>query len=64
MGIFSQSSLLGLDIGTHSIKLVEVKHSRQGPVITFAKAVQIPPGQNIPLTRFLSRRKVEETRHR
>jgi len=32
---------LGLDIGSHSIKLVEVKHTRGGPIITLAKSVPI-----------------------
>jgi len=34
-------SILGLDIGSHSIKLVEVKHTRGGPIITCAKAIAI-----------------------
>lgn len=41
MGLFRQNSILGLDIGSHSIKLVEVKHTRGGPVITCAKVVSI-----------------------
>ncbi|MBC8230955.1 hypothetical protein H8E77_15495 [bacterium] len=41
MGFFRKSSILGLDIGSHSIKLVEVKHTRGGPIITFAKSVPI-----------------------
>ena len=41
MGLLRQSSLLGLDIGSHSIKLVEVKRTREGSVITCAKAVPI-----------------------
>ena len=41
MGLFGQNSILGLDIGSHSIKLVEIKHTRGGPIITCAKSVLI-----------------------
>ena len=41
MGLFNQDTILGLDIGSHSIKLAEVKHTREGAVITCAKAIQI-----------------------
>lgn len=40
VGLFSRS-ILGLDIGSHSIKLVEVKRTRGGPIITCAKAVSM-----------------------
>lgn len=40
VGLFSRS-ILGLDIGSHSIKLVEVKKTRGGPIITCAKAVSM-----------------------
>jgi len=35
-------SVLGVDIGSHSIKLVEVKHTKEGPMITFAQSATIP----------------------
>jgi len=38
---FFNRSILGLDIGSHSIKLVEVKRTREGPIITCAKSVSI-----------------------
>lgn len=40
MELFGRSSL-GLDIGSHSIKLIEVRYTRESPVITCAKAVPI-----------------------
>ncbi|MFQ6044391.1 MAG: type IV pilus assembly protein PilM [Candidatus Poribacteria bacterium] len=38
---FWNRSILGLDIGSHSIKLVEVKHTKEGPIITCAKAISM-----------------------
>lgn len=40
VGLFSRS-ILGLDIGSHSIKLVEINRTRGGPIITCAKAVSM-----------------------
>ncbi len=43
MGIFGiNTSIVGLDIGAHSIKLVEVKHGKKVPVITYAQSMPIP----------------------
>ena len=43
MKIFGSSkSILGLDIGSHAIKLVEVKHAKGGGVITYAQSMPIP----------------------
>ena len=42
---FLEHSILGLDIGSHSIKLVEVKPTRRGPIITRAKVVSISHGE-------------------
>jgi type IV pilus assembly protein PilM len=41
--------ILGLDIGSHSIKLVEIKHTNEGPVIAYAQRVPIPQTENDPL---------------
>ncbi|MCZ6676884.1 MAG: type IV pilus assembly protein PilM [Candidatus Poribacteria bacterium] len=42
MGFGRRKSVLGLDIGSHAIKLVEIKHTNKGPVITHVQSRSIP----------------------
>ena len=39
------SEIIGLNIGTHSIKLIGMKMTSKGPFLTYAGATEIPPAQ-------------------
>ena len=43
MAIPKKNHLVGLDVGSHSIKLVEIDHSKRGPILKSFGVVGLPP---------------------
>lgn len=43
MAIPKKNQLVGLDVGSHSIKLVEIDHSKKGPILKSFGVVGLPP---------------------
>jgi len=43
MAIPKKNQLVGLDLGSHSVKLVEIEHSKRGPILKNFGMVGLPP---------------------
>ncbi|RLB19024.1 MAG: pilus assembly protein PilM [Deltaproteobacteria bacterium] len=43
MAVPRKNQLVGLDIGSHSIKLVEIDHSKKGPILKSFGVIGLPP---------------------